>query len=143
MSKEIAVATPGDTQGVSIDLTRGYTSITGTDLNTKKRVYSAVTSAESLKDHLGETITVVDVLAQPIEDVKQDGTVEEFTRITLLTADGKAYSASSTGVLNSLDTAFKIFGPPSQWGDGLDFVAREVQSPNNKAWRFVALDIAD
>ena len=138
---ELAVIT--NTQGSTTSLSKGYTSITSSDMATKKRVYAAVTAAESLKDHLGVKITVVDVLAQVVEEVKPDGTVEEYTRITLLAADGKAYSASSTGVLNSLETAFKIFGEPSQWGEGLTFVAREVQSPNNKSWRFVTLDIAE
>lgn len=139
------IAIQSTAQGVNIDLAAGYTSITATDLATKKLVYAAVTSAESLKDHVGETITVVDVLSQPIADVDKNGNVEEYTRITLIAADGTAYSASSTGVLNSLNTAFKIFGPPAAWkaDGGLAFIAREVQSPNNKAWRFVTLDIAD
>ena len=94
---ELAVIT--NTQGSTTSLSKGYTSITSSDMATKKRVYAAVTAAESLKDHLGVEITVVDVLAQVIEEVKSDGTVEEYTRITLLAADGKAYSASSTGVL--------------------------------------------
>lgn len=128
-------------------LASGYTSITSTDMDTKKKVFIAVTQAESLKANLGKKITVVDVLTQPMSEEKRNEktgeiTLDEYTRITLIADDGKAYAASSTGVLNSLETAFQVFGPPSEWGDGLTFIPREEQSPNNKMYKFVTLDLA-
>lgn len=138
MANEVATIASEPRQ---IDLKEGYTSIRATDMETKKKVYAAVTAPAELADFVGKEIVVENVITQKIYGQPDErGVVDVYTRSILIAPDGKAYAASSTGIINSLETAVAIFGEP-EWKGGLAFTVRQGQSTNNKAWKFLTLDI--
>lgn len=117
----------------AVDIRNGYTSIVGNDIETKKRVFKAVSSAVKLGENLNTTLAVVDILVQPVSGENEDtGVVEEYHRITLLTKDGKAYVAGSKGLYNSVQNILDIFRAPSTWTEPLEVVAVERKAPRGK-----------
>ncbi len=140
-STEIAIVT----SSTIVDVSKGYTSIVGADFDTRKKLFNVMNGALSLRDHLGEEIAVVDLVALPIAggiDTETGQVKDDYTRYILITPDGTAYSASSSGVGNSLNQMVALFGEPANWpAEGITVVAREEKSKKNSSYRFVALDI--
>lgn len=80
----------------------------------KVAIYNAVNGAdESLADHIGEVLEVVDVVAHPIEITDEvTGETKEVLRTVLITKEGKSYVAVSQGVASALSKIFSIVGMP-------------------------------
>lgn len=81
---------------------------------TKVAIFNAVNGAdESLADHIGETIEVVNVVAHPVE-LPDENTGEILTclRTVLIASDGKTYTAVSQGITSALSRIFSIIGSP-------------------------------
>lgn len=58
----------------------------------------------------GETIAVSNFYANDVESVKDDGSVEEFTRIVIFDDKGNAFSCGSAGVRKSLAVMLSVRG---------------------------------
>lgn len=109
-----------------------FCSIVGDDRKSKVAIYNAVNNAEdTLANHINEVITVVDVAAYPVQLVDEE-TGEIFTalRTVLIDDKGKAYSAVSQGILNSLQRIFAIIGMPSWKDDPIKVKVKQVQTRN-------------
>ena len=90
-----------------------YSSIENKDQESALKIYDAVSNAEPLSDHLGQTIMVRDVVLQPIEvNDTNTGEVRQMIRSILIDEEGKALSCSSDGVLTSLKSLFTFLGEP-------------------------------
>lgn len=136
MSNEIALKNSG-----SVNLVDGYSSITGDDLDARKRVYTAISAAKSLSDVLGKTINLKDVIVQPVTSENEEtGEVDEYLRTTLIDADGTAYAAGSTGVASSLRNLFGVFGEPSTWAEPL--AIKIVEKKGRKGFKFMSIELA-
>lgn len=132
MSNEIMQAE----QGMSIGF---KSSIQGATREEQNLIYKAVTNAERLSDHLGQRLDVTDVLIQPVELADPvTGEVNVNTRITLITADRKAYTAISKGVETALKNMFQIFGDPS-WEPAIPLVAEKKRG--NGGFEFMTLNL--
>ena len=134
MSKTVAtVAAPSGT----INIREGFTSITGDDLGTKKRVFNALATAAKLDDNLGKSIFLVDVLVQPrdSEPDEKTGEIDSYLSITMLDADGTAYNAGSKGLANSMENLLAVYGHPSTWAEPLEVQASGRR--NDKGTYFV------
>ena len=81
-------------------------------------IYNAVNSkGESLDDHKGEVLEIVNVAAHPVTLVDENtGAVVEALRTVLIDKDGKIYDAVSQGIASSLSKIFGIVGVPP-WTD--------------------------
>lgn len=77
-------------------------------------IYNAVNSAdESLADHINETLDIVNVLAYPVTLTDEEtGEIFDALRTVLVDKHGKAYTAVSQGITNSLARIFSIVGSP-------------------------------
>lgn len=84
----------------------------------KIAIYNAINGAdESLADHIGETLEIVDVVAHPVTLIDEEtGEVVNALRTVLVDKSGKSYTAVSQGITNSLSRIFSIVGMPS-WKD--------------------------
>lgn len=120
----------------------GYSSIKGDDLDTRKRVFTAVSNAENISDHLGVTFNVVDVIVQPVSSENEEtGEIEEYERTVLMTADGGAFAASSSGILTALGNLLTIVGEPSGWPDG-GIALQVVEKKSRKnGYRFMTFEL--
>lgn len=118
---------------------RSYTSVTGTDVAARKLVYNAVNNAEQISDHLGEEFLLSNIIQQPtqsevVDDKTGEVSIEEYTRTTLITPDGKAYSAGSDGIAGSVDNLLAAFGEPSTWEEPLTVKVIERKSANKRTF---------
>ena len=84
----------------------------------KVAIFNAVNGAdESLGDHIGEVLEVVDVVAHPVTMTDDEtGEIISALRTVLITKHGKTYTAVSQGITNALARVFSIVGMPS-WKD--------------------------
>lgn len=87
----------------------------------KVAIFNALNAAdENIGDHIGETLSVVDVIAHPV-DVTDEKTGEIITalRTVLITKEGKSYVAVSMGIASALSKIFSIVGMPDggAWHD--------------------------
>lgn len=135
---EIVKATPV-TRSVLVD---GYSSITSTDRESLKQVYTAISDAKSLADNIGKRIMLRHVVTQPVQsEDERTGEVEEYTRFVLIDEDGTAYAASSSGIQSSLENLFKVFGSPEGWTEAL--AVKVVKKKSSKAgWEFFSIVLA-
>ena len=77
-------------------------------------IYNAVNSkGESLDDHKGEVLEIVDVAAHPVTLVDENtGEVVEALRTIVIDKKGVVYDAVSQGIASSLSKIFGIVGMP-------------------------------
>jgi hypothetical protein len=121
----------------------GYSSIKGTDLKSRKAIYTAVSNADKLSDHLNESLALKDIIIQPVTTENPDtGVVEGYLRTILILEDGTALATGSDGVINSINTLFKSVGEPHQWGgDALYIRVKEVRG--NKGYRYMTVELLE
>lgn len=106
-----------------------FSSITVTDRATQIKVYNAINSSEnSLNDHLGEVLSITDMVAHPIE-LEDEVTKEtiQAMRVVLLDKDGVAYHSVSGGVVSSLQKIIGIVGQ-APWTPALELSCVEVKT---------------
>ena len=80
----------------------------------KVAIFNAINGAdESLADHIGETLEIVNVVAHPV-DLPDEETGEIITclRTVLVDKSGKSYTAVSQGITSALSRIFSIIGTP-------------------------------
>lgn len=125
-----------------VNIIDGYSSIVGDDFETRKRVLTAVTNAEQLSEHVGETILIKDILVQPVQsENEKTGEVEDYLRTTLIAEDGTAYAAGSSGLAMSVRNILGIMGEPSTWPEPLAAKVVEKPSSKGKGWKFFTLEL--
>lgn len=118
-----------------------YSSLRGADFDTKLQVAEAQSNAEPLADHLGETITVKNIIIQEVTLTnKETGEVNQAPRATILADDGASYSATSLGVFSSLRQLIQTVGEPSTWERPIPvhFVEQGVKPNRYMTMRFGA-----
>lgn len=129
------VSTVDVASSVAVRSPRTYSSVTGTDVDARKLVYNAVNNAEQVSDHLGEEFLLSNIIQQPTESLNEEtGEVEVYTRTTLITPDGKAFSAGSDGIAGSVDNLIAAFGEPSEWAEPLRVKVIERKSRNKRTF---------
>ena len=91
----------------------GYSSMNVQDHDQAVAFFNAVTNPTGkLKEHINETLNLVDVSIEPIEVKHEDGTANIAPRIVLVTDDKESYSCVSVGVYAALKRIFSLFGTP-------------------------------
>lgn len=81
---------------------------------TKIAIFNAVNGAdESIADHIGEVLEIVNVVAHPVELVDEEtGVVVNALRTVLIDKNSKSYTAVSQGITSALSKIFSIVGTP-------------------------------
>jgi len=137
MSTEITTTNFQDT----LDESGVFTTVKGTDIDAKKRVFVAVNDAEPLSDHLGETLDVVDIVAHKVEVANEEsGEIGEATRVVLLTADGKALASVSVGIQGAVRNILAFLGEPSTWDGAVKLIP--VEKKGRRGFRYMSLMLA-
>lgn len=114
-----------------------YSSFTQDDIETKRLMYQATNGGTPIADVKNKTLEMRDVVVMAIEVKNDDGTTSIVPRSSIITKDGKAYSATSWGVYNCLKRLNAIFGT-LHFEDGLKIVAKDVKT---KAGSTISLDL--
>jgi len=142
----IASASVMDVTGIVQGMAKGelqmYSTVKGDDKASKLKVLDAITNSESLSDHLREPINLTDFVIQVIQmPDEKTGEINNVPRIILITDDGKAFHAISSGVLQSLRNFVGVLGEPGKsdaWP--VSVVCDEVKGRNG--YRFMTLKLA-
>ena len=120
-NKQEIMVTGGDIANVSLvdelknPMGNFYCSIPDTgDRKTKVAIFNAINGAdEQVADHIGETLSIVNVVAHPITLVDEStGEIVECLRTVLIDDKGKSYVAVSQGIASALSRIFSIVGSP-------------------------------
>lgn len=98
----------------------------------KVAIYNAINSAdESLADHIGEVLEIVDVVAHPVSLTDEEtGEIFESLRTVLIDKNGKSYTAVSEGITNSLSRIFSIVGEPTWKDDPVKMKIKQIKTRN-------------
>lgn len=111
---------------------REVNTISGDSWDERMLATAAVNDADSLADHMGETIRLKNLIVQTViltEDPlpgETEGKKVAAPRTVLITEDGKAYASVSKGVYNSAMTFLDGLGHPSTWPAALEVHAVRV-----------------
>jgi hypothetical protein len=139
MSTDITTRTDVNTQ---IAETGIFSTVNASTMEGKVAVYKALNDATPLRDVVGETLSVKDVIVQRVEVETDEGDVVEQPRTSLITSDGAAYSATSNGVFSAVKNILGIFGHPSTWESPLKVVVEEKTTRRNAMYRYLTLSLA-
>ena len=139
MSTDITTRTDVNTQ---IAETGIFSTVDAKTMEGKAAVYKALNSATPLRDVVGETLSVKDVIVQRVDVETDEGDVVEQPRTSLITSDGAAYSATSNGVFSAVKNILGIFGHPSTWESPLKVVVEERATRRNAMYRYLTLSLA-
>lgn len=98
----------------------------------KVAIFNAINSAdESLGDHIGEVLEVVDVVAHPVTLTDENtGEIITALRTVLVTKNGKSYTAVSQGITNALSRVFSIVGMPSWTEEPVKMKVKQIKTRN-------------
>lgn len=105
-------------QRPSTDIVDGSRFVTSINMDTADGAidaYNALSDAEDIRDHLGETLEVVDFAAEPTEIEDENGEVVNAIRTVLITKDGTALQSCSDQLVRSLNRLFVMLGTPDKW----------------------------
>ena len=121
--------------------------VTSIDTSTREgsiKAFNASQDPGRLDEHLNEEITIKDVIMQNVQVTdNQTGEVTPAVRTILVTPEGKAYAATSTGIVNSLHQIFTLFGEPQTWREPLTVRVMQKHSRTNSMYKFLTLSIVD
>lgn len=108
----------------------------------KIKLYSALQNAEKLDEHLNEPLKMVNAVAQAVQVTDdQTGEVSNTVRVIIVTADNKAYAATSPTLAAGLNTMFGIFGTPNTWTEPLTI--KVIERRSRRGFKFFSIEPVD
>ena len=108
----------------------------------KIKLYSALQNAEKLDEHLNEPLEMVNAVAQAVQVTDdQTGEVSNTVRVIIVTADHKAYAATSPTLAAGLNTMFGIFGTPNTWAEPLTI--KVIERRSRRGFKFFSIEPVD
>ena len=142
VSNEVATVSDKDTAAIVASFQAPgetvFSSITGDDFASKVAVISAMSNAEKLADHLGETINLRDFVIQRISLTDENtGEVVNSIRTVLIDDNGTAFAAVSNGIVSVLQNITGVLGMPAEWPAALPVQA--VEERTRKGFRVTTL----
>lgn len=119
-----------------------FSSFSPDSMEGKIKLYNAINSPDGrLNDFINTPIKIKDVVVSRVKlsekinsnggFVEEDSGKREGFRTILIDVDGKSYTATSTGIYNSVATMRAIFGT-LHFEDGLTVVVKQIQAKNGK-----------
>ena len=104
-------------------------------------IYNAVNSkGESLDDHKGEVLEIVNVAAHPVRLVDENtGELVDALRTVLIDKNGKVFDAVSQGIASSLQKLFGIVGMPPWNGEPLKI--KVVEQKTRKGYKTNTIEL--
>lgn len=86
--------------------------------NKAKLVNALTGNCERLKDHVNETIELVDFVIHPVDVTDTNtGEVTSAVRTVLFSENGTTYACTSVGVKNALKAVVMTYGEPTMWDE--------------------------
>lgn len=120
-----------------------FTSFSPADMAGKLKLYNAINSPDArLADFINTPIVIRDVVVSKVELVDKvnpaadnwdsEGTTRIGFRVVVIDMEDKSYTATSTGIYNSICTMRSIFGT-LHFEEGLTAVVKQVKTKNGNS----------
>lgn len=126
---------------INADTATIFSTIKTDSLAEKMELFTALTNAEQISDHLGETINLKHIVAQVVEVGQEDGTMSEAVRTILIAEDGTAYAGVSAGLFKALENLLQVLGTPETWGNAA-IPIQVVEAKSRKGFKFFTVKVA-
>lgn len=152
MAKTDDTETPGTEVRAAVDIDAaiaslndgtagGYSSIKGNDFTSRMAIAGALTSSEPIDDHKGETINLANIIIQTVDiPDPRTGETNRAPRVTLINDEGKAFHATSTGLLGSVKTILSVLGEPHTWPKSVP--VKVVEKRTNSGFKVFTIEFA-
>lgn len=103
---------------------------------TRARIYNAINDNDGkLRDMIGKTLEVTDMMAFPCSLVNEDGEMEDAIRVVLITKDGKSYGSVANGIFTAMQNIVAICG----MGPWVGLKLTPVEKTTRKGYRTLVL----
>lgn len=91
------------------------------------KIFTALNNPEfRIANFINKRIKVANVLVEIREILNEDsGEIETVPRVVLISDEGKAYQAVSTGIFNAVKSAFHVFGA-APWEPPLEIEIKQI-----------------
>lgn len=116
-----------------------YTSFSPDSMEGKMMLYNAINSPDNrIADFINTPIHLRDVVVSKVKLANKIDAVGDWTeeqperegfRVILIDIDGKSYTATSTGIYNSISTLRSVFGT-LHFEEGINVVVRQIKTKN-------------
>ena len=112
-----------------------YSSITADSFDARKAIFSAVSNATNIADHLDKAFNLTDVILQKIElEDEFTGDPVSATRVILIDDEGNARAAISNGLVSSVQSLIAVMGQPSTWETPITVMVVERKAKRGKTF---------
>ena len=134
MSTDIVTA---DSSLPGLTTTNGiFTTVKGTDFDSRRKIFSAVNDAKPVADLLGKPFVIADLVIEATEFVNEKtGEVEPSVRTIFITPDGDAYQAFSGPVFNAAKRLLGLLGEPESWPEPVKVRVTEEGKGTNRFYK--------
>lgn len=117
-----------------------FTTVKGTDFDSRRKIFSAVNDAKPVSDLQGRAFAIADLVIEATEFVNEKtDEVEPSVRTIFITPDGDAYQAFSGPVFNAAKRLLGLLGEPESWPEP---VKVRITEEGKGANRFYKLALA-
>lgn len=124
----------------SVDPAEVYCSYKTPDFISRVRLAAAISTTESVSDHLEETINLTHFIIQKIEMDDEDTKEKVWVRRTILLDDkGIGYSCISSVIVQRLWTLVGILGKPDEWPEPVKIAITEQKAARGKFFDLTVL----
>jgi len=114
-----------------------YSSIKGDNEESRLTVLDAVMGSLPIAEHLGKTISLANVIVQPVEMADEaTGELNTQPRVILIDTDGTAYHAITKVLFRDIQNVIAIVGEPHEWSNPMQV---QVVKEGNGARKFFTL----
>lgn len=113
-----------------------FTTVKGTDFDSRRKIFSAVNDAKSVSDLNGKPFVIADLVIEATEFMNEKtGEVEPSVRTIFITPDGDAYQAFSGPVFNAAKRLLGLLGEPESWPEPVKVRVTEEGKGTNRFYK--------
>lgn len=113
-----------------------FTTVKGTDFDSRRKIFSAVNDAKPVSDLQGKPFVIADLVIEATEFVNEKtGEVEPSVRTIFITPDGDAYQAFSGPVFNAAKRLLGLLGEPESWPEPVKVCVTEEGKGTNRFYK--------
>lgn len=113
-----------------------FTTVKGTDFDSRRKIFSAVNDAKPVSDLQGKSFEIADLVIEATEFVNEKtGEVEPSVRTIFITPDGDAYQAFSGPIFNAAKRLLGLLGEPESWPEPVKVRVTEEGKGTNRFYK--------
>lgn len=118
-----------------------YTGVQPVSFSDRVSMMKAVSGSEPVAENLNKVMNAVNIIIQTLEMADETtGELGQVPRITIVTDEGKSFSAISSVLLRDVTLLFAVMGEPRDWPGAVPMVITREGTGNRKYFKLEVLD---